>query len=343
MLMTQRTRGRRRAPACIPRWIAVALLAGVGCGSAPDGDVARRSFSLGVIPGAQDFVLYVLESEGLFEKYDLHPDVVKMLSPTSLHLMLAEGQVDVGFGGFTTMAIARSQGKDVITVQGVFSPANLVFVPHESALRSLDDLAGRKLGIFGGPGSTTFTFLAVIAKQWYGLDLFNDVELVTAPGPALANLLDRGEIDAALMGTTESLRFSAEGAYRVLSDLSDEYRTRQGRAPAHVTVTTNEQFAAARGDLLRDFLKAHRDAVAIARRDDTIWARYGETIGMTDDAAVATLETSMRANLVDRWDAEQIAIQEEYLAFARSIVGDSVFGPPSDGLIRNDFVPSKPR
>ena len=52
----------------------------------------------------------------------------KMLSPASLHLMIAEQEVDVGFGGFTTMAIARARGKNVIAVHGIFSPVNLVFV-----------------------------------------------------------------------------------------------------------------------------------------------------------------------------------------------------------------------
>jgi len=127
-----------------------------GC-NAPKGDDAGeatsgRAFRLGVIPGAQDFIVYVMESRGLFEKHDLAPEKVQMLSPVNLHLMIAEQEVDVGFGGFTTMAIARARGKNVIAVHGVFSPVNLVFVLDDSPLETLSDLKGKKTRHFRRSG-----------------------------------------------------------------------------------------------------------------------------------------------------------------------------------------------
>ncbi|HLH30029.1 MAG TPA: ABC transporter substrate-binding protein, partial [Terriglobia bacterium] len=196
-----------------------------------------RTFTLGLIPGAQEFVDFVMEGHGLLDQVGLKADKVKSLSPANLHLMLAERKVDIGFGGFTTMATARGEGKDIIVIYGVFSPVNMVFVRKDSSIKTLTDLKGKKLGVFGGPGSTTFAFLAVIAKNWYGIDLFHDVNLVTAPAPALAELLGKGDIDAALLGTVESIQTFAQDRYRVLVDLSAEYKAHQGgRAPAHVIV-----------------------------------------------------------------------------------------------------------
>jgi ABC-type nitrate/sulfonate/bicarbonate transport system substrate-binding protein len=310
-----------------------------GCGASSEFVPSDRELRLGVIPGAQDFVTYVMESRGLFDEYDVHPEKVQMLSPANLHLMIAEKKVDVGFAGFTTMAIARARGKDVITFYGVFSPVNVVVVPLESNLETIADLKGKKLGIFGGPSSTTFTFLAVIAKRWYGLDLRKSAELVTAPGPALAGLLDRGDIDAALMGTTESLKFEAKGTYRVLLDLSSEYRRRHGRSPAHVTLATNEAFASSHGPLLKDFLRAYRDAVAYATSNPEIWEEYGERIEMTEPSEIHLLRRKMTENLVSDWDAGQIETQREYLAFAFEVLGESDLGTPPEDLIRDDFNP----
>jgi len=280
-----------------------------------------------------------MESQGLFAKHDLAPEKVEMLSPVNLHLMLAEQEVDVGFGGFTTMAIARARGKKVIAVHGIFTPVNLVFVPHDSPLETLSDLEGKKLGIFGGPSSTTFTFLGVIAKTWFDLDLNESVELISAPGPALASLLDRGEVDAALFGTTESLKFEAKRKYRVLVDLSGEYRKHHGRAPAHVTVTTNEDFAASHGDVVRDFLRGYREAVAYVNANPGIWAEYGERIDMVDASEVEILREKMTANLVGAWDAAQIETQREYLELAFEVLGTSIAESPPEGLIRDDFNP----
>ena len=312
-----------------------------GCNAADDDDEAPsgRAFRLGVIPGAQDFIVYVMESRRLLAKHDLAPEKVQMLSPVSLHLMIAEQEVDVGFGGFTTMAIARARGKNVIAVHGIFSPVNLVFVPHDSPLLTLSDLKGKKLGIFGGPGSTTFTFLGVIAKRWFDLDLVESVELVSAPGPALVSLLDRGEVDAALLGTTESLKFGAKGTYRVLVDLSGEYRKHHTRVPAHVAVTTNEDFATSHRDVVTDFLRAYREAVAYVKANPDIWAEYGARIEMVDDAEVEVLREKMTANLVGDWDTGQIEAQQKYLELAFDFLGDSVVTSVPEGLIRNDFNP----
>ena len=165
-----------------------------------------------------------MEGHGILDKAGLKADKVKSLSPANLHLMLAERKVDIGFAGFTTVATARSEGKDLIVIHGVFSPVNSVFVQKNSSIHSLSELKGKKLGVFGGPGSTTFVFLAVIAKNWYGIDLFQDAELITAPGPALVELLGKGDVDAALLGTTESIQMVAQQRYRVLVDLIAEYK-----------------------------------------------------------------------------------------------------------------------
>ena len=99
---------------------------------APAANAGPRTFKLGLIPGAQEFIDFVMEGHGLLEKAGLKADKVKSLSPANLHLMVAESQVDIGFGGFTTMATARAEGKDVFVIYGVFSPVNMVFVAKNS-------------------------------------------------------------------------------------------------------------------------------------------------------------------------------------------------------------------
>ena len=321
--------------------LACAAILGGCSGSDPAGDQASgRAFSLGLIPGAQGFVDFVMEEHGIFEAFDLAPEKLLSLNPPTLHLMIAEGRVDIGFAGFTTMATARSQGRDTIVIYGVFSPVNAVFVPHDSALDSLDDLRGLRLGTFGGPGSTTFAFLSVIARNWYGLDLFNDVELITAPGPALIELLDRGDLDAVLLGTIESIEMQAEQRFRVLTDLGEEYRQRQGgRAPAHVTIATNEEFAVANPDIVRDYLEAYRATIDYVRENPEVWDEFADSIEMESPASRAMLREKMGANLIDTWDEEQIGVQNDYLNLVNEIIGESVLGVVPEDLIRDEYSP----
>jgi NitT/TauT family transport system substrate-binding protein len=325
----------------VPRhhWLLLIIAVIAGCASPKPPD-STRIFKLGITSGAQEFVDFVMEGHGLLDQVGLKADKVKSLSPANLHLMVAERKVDIGFGGFTTMATARSEGKDLIVIYGVFSPVNMVFVRKDSPIRTLTDLTGKKLGVFGGPGSTTFAFLAVIAKNWYGIDLFRDAELVTAPAPALAELLGRGDIDAALLGTIESIQTFAKDRYRVLVDLSAEYKAHQGgRAPAHVTVATNEEFAKAHPDIVRDYLKAYKKGLEYVRAHPEVWDEYAASIKMDDPGERALLREKMGPNLVEKWDAEQIALQNDYLKLVHNIIGDSVLKVVPADLIRNDYAP----
>jgi ABC-type nitrate/sulfonate/bicarbonate transport system substrate-binding protein len=178
-----------------------------------------------------------------------------------------------------------------------------------------------------------------IAKKWHGLDLQRDLELITAPGPALIGLLDRGDLAAALMGTTESLMFPLTGKYRVLMDLSAEWEKRAGRAPAHVTIATNDDFAKAHPDILKRYLSAYLDAVKYVRSHPEIWQDYAKRIKLTEPGAAAALRDNMGPRIVDKWDKEQIKAQQDFLEAAREILGPKVLREIPKGLITDAYNP----
>jgi NitT/TauT family transport system substrate-binding protein len=299
-----------------------------------------RTFKLGLIPGAQEFVDFVMEQHGMLNETGLKAEKVKSLSPNNLHLMVSERQVDIGFGGFTTMATARAEGKDVIVIGGVFSPVNMVFVRKNSPIQSLKDLKGKKLGVFGGPGSTTFTFLAVLAQKWGGIDLLNEVNLVSGAGPLLIEQLSRGAIDAALLGTTETIQMVAQDRFRTLIDLSEEYKAHQGgHAPAHVTIVTNEAYAKEHSDVVRDYLKAYQKTLEFIHAHPGVWDEYAASIMMDDPKERRLLEQKMEANLVEKWDDAQIAAQNEYLKLVHDTLGDTVLKSIPADLIRTNYTP----
>ena len=60
---------------------------------------------------------------------------------------------------------------------------------------------------------------------------------------------------------------------------------------------------------------------------------------MYDPAERKSLREKMGANLVEKWDADQIALQNDYLKLVHDIIGDSVLKVIPQDLIRNDFIP----
>jgi ABC-type nitrate/sulfonate/bicarbonate transport system substrate-binding protein len=178
-----------------------------------------------------------------------------------------------------------------------------------------------------------------IAKKWHGLDLQRDLELITAPGPALLGLLDRGDLAAALVGTTESLMLPLTGKYRVLMDLSSEWEKRAGRAPAHVTIATNEDFAKAHPDILKRYLAAYLDAVKYVRSHPAIWQDYAKRIKLTESGAAEALRDNMGPRIIDKWDKEQIKAELDFLEAAREILGPKVLKEIPKGLFTDAYNP----
>ena len=308
--------------------------------SSPAVAAEARKIKLGILQtGSQDFVHDVMEQQKLLQKYNIPYERVPLLNPPALHIMIAEKSVDIGYGGLTAMARARAEGKGTLVIFGIFSPVNALLVPKDSPVKSLADLRGKRVGNFGGPGSATTSIFMAIAKRWHGLDLQRDLELITAPGPALIGLLDRGELAAALMGTTESLRFPLTGKYRVIMDLSAEWEKRAGRAPAHVTIATNEDFAKAHPDILKRYLRAYLDAVKYVRGHPEVWADYAKRIKLTEPGAAAALRDYMGPRIVEKWDHDQMKAEHDFLEITREILGPKVLKEIPKGLITDVYNP----
>lgn len=299
----------------------------------------QTKLRIGLIPGAQDFIMHVMESQNFLRKYNVPYEKEKLLSPPAVHLLIAEKKVDLGFGGFTIMARARAEGKGTLVIGVVFSPTNFVLVPKDSPVKSLADLKGKRVGIFGGPGATTSIILFAIAKRWHGTDLQKEAQIITAPSPALVGLLDSRELGAALVGTTESLKLSLTGKYRILLDLSEEWEKKAGRAPAHVSMATNDDFARAHPELLRNYLRAYADTVKYIRSNPSVWESYGKEIGMSSKEEVAILKERIGPRIVERWDREQIDVQRDFLEVARQILGPKALKTIPEGLMTNAFNP----
>ena len=299
-----------------------------------------RKIKLGILQtGSQDFVHTVMEQQKLLQKYNLPYERIGILNPPALHLMIAEKTVDIGYGGLTAMARARAQGKGTLVIYGIFSPVNSVVVKKDSPIKTLADLRGKRVGNFGGTGSATTSIFMSIAKKWHALDLQRDLELITAPGPALLGLLDRGDLAAALVGTTESLMLPLTGKYRVLMDLSAEWEKRAGRAPAHVTIATNDEFAKAHPDILKRYLTAYLAAVKYVRAHPEIWQDYAKRIKLTEPGAAEALRDNMGPRIVDKWDKEQIKAELDFLEAAREILGPKVLKEIPKGLFTDAYNP----
>lgn len=298
-----------------------------------------RKVRLGILTsGSQDFIHSVMEQQKFLQKYNIPYERMKFLNPAPLHLFLAEKKVDIGYGGVTAVARARAEGKDLIIIHGVVAPVNVVIVKKDSPIQSFAGLKGKRIGNFGGPGAATTGMLMAIAKKWHGIDLQRDAELIGAPGPALVGLLEKDQLAGALMGNQESVTLPLTGKYRVVLNLSEEWEKRAGRAPATVTVTTNEEFAKSNADLLKRYLAAYEETVRYIRTHGEVWERYAATIGLTSREG-AELQKAWGPRILEKWDRQQMEVQADFLEISKQILGPKVLKTVPEGLMTDAYNP----
>jgi NitT/TauT family transport system substrate-binding protein len=221
----------------------------------------------------------------------------------------------------------------------LLSPTSFVLAPKDSPIKSLADLKGKKLGLFGGPQAAISAMLFIIGKRWHGVDLSRESQLITAPNPALAALLDKKDLDAALFGSTESLTLFLTGRYKIIADVGEEWERRGGRAPAHVVMATTEAFAKANPDLLRDFVRAYREAVRYIRDHPEVWEEWGRKEGITSKEGIQLLRERIGPRIVDVWDRKQMEAQRELLEIMIEVLGEKFLKAVPAGLMTDAYVP----
>lgn len=298
--------------------------------------------TLGVNPGAQDMVTFVMRNQKFAEKHNLQLDIKEFQNPAALHAAIGQHTVDIGFGGVTAMAVARAQGRGAMVFDVLTSPSNIVVARKDSALNTFADIKGHKLGAFGGRSSATFAIASIVAKEKYGVaGLGQEAEVIEAPDAAVLGLLDEGNIDAALIGTTATVQALLSGKYKELSDVSADYQATAGNLPGHVTVASTDEFAKQNCGALKAFSSALRDTVEYMRRDDQVWADYAKNIQLTDPRAPAMLKERVGSRYITTWDQKQADAEADLVRRLIPVLGAENFvSAVPDGLFRVNLEPS---
>ena len=95
------------------------------------------------------------------------------------------------------VARQRAAGKDYVSIPYSKAVGGVV-VPGDSPAATLQDLAGGKVGIAGGPLDKSWLILRAYAEQEYGMDLKGGTEQVFGAPPLIFKSGLKGEVDGAI-------------------------------------------------------------------------------------------------------------------------------------------------
>ena len=255
------------------------------------------------VPIMKFATMYVAEARGLFDNYGLDVDIQPVKSGTEAIAFLSEGKVDVGgIAIVTSLWNGWNQGLDLrIFAPGALepfdnTPTKLLVrseLADDGSVSDVADLAGRTVGVAGGPGSGG-EYLLAKALERADLTIF-DVEPVNLGNADMPLAFENGSIDAGILGSPYADQVIESGAGVALAeDLTPGLMT--------VAFVGSGKFINERPEVAQRFALALMDAARLMQGDDYLSdeniAAYLGYVNSTEDALRAGAPVVYDPNLI---------------------------------------------
>jgi NitT/TauT family transport system substrate-binding protein len=171
----------------------VSALSVAGCGGGDDSADGLTSIKVGYPSDTASYGdLYVCQQEGIFAKHGLKVDLTLLKTSSQLLAALTSGSVQVAGGDGSAIASGALGDTDLKVVE-LKLPVYFTEMWGDSSITSIDDLAGKKVGVTA-PGSVTDNATRVMLADQ---GLTDDVEVVNLTSlPALMAAGQNGSVDA---------------------------------------------------------------------------------------------------------------------------------------------------
>ena len=181
---------------------ALAVLAVLLAGCGDDGDSTSTGnggltkVTVAALPLTDSAALYIARDRGLFKKEGLDVTIQPVQQSIQALPALANGQVDViASANYVTFLQADEKGTlDVrILAEGVRTAPHMmdVLVPKNSKIKTVADLAGKKVAVNILNNIQSLTLNAILAKQGVGRPVYRQIAF-----PQMGPALQRGQVDA---------------------------------------------------------------------------------------------------------------------------------------------------
>ncbi|MEM9439709.1 MAG: ABC transporter substrate-binding protein [Pseudomonadota bacterium] len=255
---------------------------------------------LGVLGfGTVNWELDVIKTNGLDEERSFSLAVEGYAGGQATKVALQGGAVDGIVSDWLWVSRQRSEGENYVFIPYSHTVGALM-TPPKSDIGSLQDLAGKKIGVAGGALDKSWLLIQAVAKERYGMDLASEVEAVFGAPPLLNEKIETGELDAVLNFWHFCARLEAKGYNRLLGINDAIKELGVGSDVPQLGYVFPEDFANENPELIEAFADASRAAKGLLQTDEE-WERIRELTKAKDDATLSALKTRFQEGIPLSW------------------------------------------
>ena len=287
---------------------------------------AAEKVRVGVLKfGTVNWELDTIKHHGLDAAEGLEVVVMPFAGEDATNVALQAGAVDIIVSDWLWVSRQRSAGQKLVFAP--FSSAvGAIMVPADSPIKSLADLAGRKLGVAGGPFDKNWLLIRGLAKRNHGIDLETAAEPVYGSPALLAEKAMQGELDAVLTFWQFCARLEGKGFRRLVSG-SEAAEALSGAGPVSALgYVFREDWAETNAKTAMGFMRTSRAAKEILKISDAEWKRLNALIKAEDENTLKVLMARFREGIPDRAPADEEKDAERLYLVLAELGGERLVG-----------------
>lgn len=296
--------------------------------SAPVGSRAAvpMTVKLGVLPfGTASWEAETIRRERLDAQETFTLEIVRLATNEAARVAFQAGHVDSIVTDLLWAARLRNEGRRVRFLP--FSATEgAVMVPPGSVIGTIKDLAGKRIGVAGGPLDKGWLLLKAHALDMVGLDLAAEATPAYGAPPLLAQKLAAGELDAALLYWNFCARLEAKGFRRLVGAGEIARSFGLDGDMALLGYVFDEAFPARHPDILDRFARASATAKRLLATADSAWTAIRPLMQAEDEATFQTLKRYFLDGIPRRPIAAERADAERLYAVLSRLGGERLVG-----------------
>jgi NitT/TauT family transport system substrate-binding protein len=306
---------------------AYALLLVVGAGifigyDAHGGEAQPVTIRFGHVQSTTTFPLNYGIQSGIFKRRGLTVVPKTYADFGALYIGHRAQEIDMGSGGMASIVELHARGVPIRVIWGSSRMNNDILVRSDSPIKDPADLKGKRIGVLGGPSSTSANMLMAVLQAYYKFDPRKDGKIQYGASALLASLLQRGEVEAFMSNDPITTIELAKGHVKSIGEIGNIHASHGGHHPTVGGLSVSDQLASQHPDAVRNFLIAWQEAVNVLKKDRTLWQDLARTVlAMKDDKLVSMLWERLPQLWPEKWDDNDVKGEIQAMEFIARYAG----------------------
>jgi NitT/TauT family transport system substrate-binding protein len=236
-------------------------------------------------------IIYAAKS-GLYKKYGLNVEIVKLPNGATIAAALAGGSIELAQASSLAVVISVAKGLAFTSIGNLATynaatPEYALLVLNDSAIKAPADLKGKTLAAVGLADMNSLATFAWLDAR--GIDR-QSLKIIELPGSATLPAMEQGRVDASTFYEPFYTNAMSSGKVRVLGYPYSAIGTRFSES----VIFGNTPWVDAHHDEVGKFLRATQEASTFIASHEAIGTQTISEFAGLDPAAIAHIHHSLR-------------------------------------------------